>query len=738
MTAYTFYLYDRWGEQIGTIENVTEAIHLDEVNGEDSLKISVVGQSFVKGQRVVWRDKFGKWHEHTVSEVTTDHADGNITTTAYCENSIAELLTDYIEEKEPSGGAAAALARALDGTRWEPGQVTVPGEAQTSWYHISAYEAVADIIEVWGGELQTTIELSGGIVTGRMVDILSHRGGSYGKLFDYGYDLVSVTRTVDSDDVCTALYGYGKGLEKYDEDGNSTGGYSRKLTFGGINGGNDWIGDEEARMQWGLPDGKGGTKHTFGQVEFSDCEDQSQLLALTKEELKKRSKPRITYSAKVASLAEGGFTNGEDAAPGDDVDCHDGPLDERISGRVMAFSRDLLNEQNDEITLGNMYRTSSESVKESKADLDWLKSHVTNWDMTVNLSSSYVNAVINNWNEVINAAGGYVYWEQGEGITVLDRPIDQNPTMAIQLKGAGFRIANSKKSNGEWDWRTFGTGDGFTADLLNVGVIRGGSNYWNLETGDLLFMAGSIQDSKGNSWNMTSGTFNFTNGTINASTLNAGIIQDKAGNNSWNLDTGVLSMKRGRIEDSRGNYWDMSNGTLNFEFGKISADTITAGSLTVRNQAGQTIMEADIDGHTAEVGGFDAESEQLTGTALRVNLNRLEVISTFDTATLGWVGASWISGNEGHAYRFVALNSSSAAYCAGTALSCNDTAFLVCARIDIPYSTSVLTGNQIHVMRDLNFHQYSAVNFKAQGGVSGTFASPKSITVSGGIVTAVS
>lgn len=79
--------------------------------------------------------------------------------------------------------------------------------------------------------------------------------------------------------------------------------------------------------------------------------------------------------------------------------------------------------------------------------------------------------------------------------------------MAIQIKGAGFRIANAKKSNGEWNWRTFGTGAGFTADLITAGKIVGGANIWNLSTGDLQFKQGGITAENGSHWNLDSGEF---------------------------------------------------------------------------------------------------------------------------------------------------------------------------------------------------------------------------------------
>jgi hypothetical protein len=48
----------------------------------------------------------------------------------------------------------------------------------------------------------------------------------------------------------------------------------------------------------------------------------------------------------------------------------------------------------------------------------------------------------------------------------------ENPTKAMSIVNGMFAIANSKKENGDWNWRTFGTGEGFTADLINAGVVR--------------------------------------------------------------------------------------------------------------------------------------------------------------------------------------------------------------------------------------------------------------------------
>lgn len=49
-----------------------------------------------------------------------------------------------------------------------------------------------------------------------------------------------------------------------------------------------------------------------------------------------------------------------------------------------------------------------------------------------------------------------------------------NPTKAMVISDGVFAVANSKKANGDWDWRTIGTADIFTADTINAPWINAG------------------------------------------------------------------------------------------------------------------------------------------------------------------------------------------------------------------------------------------------------------------------
>lgn len=49
--------------------------------------------------------------------------------------------------------------------------------------------------------------------------------------------------------------------------------------------------------------------------------------------------------------------------------------------------------------------------------------------------------------------------------------VSADESSAMMLCGAGFMLANGKDDHGNWNWRSFGTGNGFTADEIVAGFI---------------------------------------------------------------------------------------------------------------------------------------------------------------------------------------------------------------------------------------------------------------------------
>lgn len=500
-------IFDKEENYICNLTNLIAATHEEEVNGKDILKFSIMGDNekakhVEKKGRVVYKDRLGLWKEFIIVGITEPHENDGLTMEVYCESSFYELFGDYIDDKRPQNvKASIALGVALEPTRWEIGRVDDLGINSTNFYHTSSKEAVQKVAEVWQGEIRTRITISGNKITHRYVDLLQRRGNDLGKRYEYSKDLISITKTVLNDDVITALYGYGKG-EHIEE----TDGYGRRIDFGDIvwskakgdpidkPKGQKWIGDSNIKEIWGRNNSNGTKAHVFGKVEFDDIEDEEELLQATWEEYKNRSQIQVSYEGKVADFKELEGLEHEGVELGDTVVVIDREFNPelRIKARVISYEEDLLNPANDEIVLGSFMDDITSSTLENKKFIDnfrgkqgvWDRSNVINDNGSIN--AQYLENLIEEMNEKLNSQGGYVYLsEDGKGITTYDKPIDQNPTKAIQLLGGAFRIANGKKPNGEFNWRTFGDGDGFVADLIVAGILRGGNVEFDLTNGTL-------------------------------------------------------------------------------------------------------------------------------------------------------------------------------------------------------------------------------------------------------------
>lgn len=480
-------------------EELLALTHTDELNGEDSVDIATTF-ALKQGYRLVWADRLGKVHEHVCQDPKGLHAGGDTVYTDTAIDSICETYGDYIEDKRPYGyGFLQALNVCLAPTRWTAGTVDQTGTVDKglTFYHTSSREALQSILKC-GGELETEITVSGGRVASRRVGIRSHRGAKGGhRRFTYTKDLTSVSRT-EHYGAITACYGYGKGIE------TDTGGYGRKLTFGDINNGKNYVEDATALKLYGRPDGRGGRAHVFGQYENPNCEDAATLLAETRAYFGSRKEPGVTYEADAVDLVQFG-REWEGVAVGDDVQIVDTAFSPalRCEGRVTKLVTDELG-GTVRVTLGNVTETIADMLLAQQQKVSSLSKRSSSWDVAASTPPSYLQQVVDAMNTQFNMSGSsYTFTSFEQGTIYASVPMDANGRSttgkgsAMQLCSQGFRIASGCKADGSWDWRTFGTGAGFTADLITVGTLMGdlikagtiqdrsGKNYWNLDESEL-------------------------------------------------------------------------------------------------------------------------------------------------------------------------------------------------------------------------------------------------------------
>lgn len=510
-----FIHFNRFGAYLGELTpmQATRTRNVDQC-GVDKVEFVLLDNGVDKYDRIVFCDSMGRTCEWIVMSSRESRAKSVPICTVNCYGSMQELSRHFMPtlRRGSKDTPEQALAKALEGTRWSVGQCD-EGSGEYSVYHRSSLASVKDIAEAYKMEVEPVIELSadGNSIARRSVCLVKRLGRASTALrLDYGSGLSGIDRVLSADDVVTRLYCYGKGVQTTDDDGNATGGYSRKITFADINGGKEYIQDDSLLEVWGVPGPDGSLMHTEGIFEDGDCEDKATLLAEGRAALAERSKPIVSYEGTVEALGRAGF----DASAcdlGDNLQMVDTtfPKPLRLSGRVLEIVEDLLGDGSPStVKVGNVIEGIVKRSDRVQQTIDRLTSSAGSWDSAATLGSAYLNGLIDGLNKVMNETGGYTYIKPGKGLFVYDKPEDANPTMCIQIGGGYFRIADGKNSDGTWNFRTLGNGHGLVADAIVSGTIsanlikagtiqdRAGKNYWNLDASEVRLGPGAKLDGK--------------------------------------------------------------------------------------------------------------------------------------------------------------------------------------------------------------------------------------------------
>ena len=510
-----FIHFSRFGAYLGELTPI-QAIRTRNVDqcGVSKVELVLLDNGVDKYDRIVFCDSMGRTCEWIVMSSRESRAKSVPICTVNCYGSMQELSRHFMPtlRRGSKDTPAQALAKALDGTRWSVGQCD-EGSGEYSVYHQSSLASVKDIAKAYKMEVEPVIQLSadGNSIARRSVRLVKRLGRANTALrLDYGSGLSGIDRVLSADDVVTRLYCYGKGVQTTDDDGNATGGYSRKITFADINGGKEYIQDDSLLEVWGVPGPDGSLMHTEGIFEDGDCEDKATLLAEGRVALAERSKPIVSYEGTVEALGRAGFdANACDL--GDNLQMVDTtfPKPLRLSGRVLEIVEDLLGDGSpSSVKVGNVIEGIIKRSDRVQQTLDRLTSSAGSWDSAATLGSAYLDGLIDGLNKVMNETGGYTYIKPGKGLFVYDKPEDANPTMCIQIGGGYFRIADGKNSDGTWNFRTLGNGHGLVADAIVSGTIsanlikagtiqdKSGKNYWNLDASEFHLGPGATLDGK--------------------------------------------------------------------------------------------------------------------------------------------------------------------------------------------------------------------------------------------------
>lgn len=412
------------------------------------------------------------------------------------------MFYGYIrEERLTNVSVSTALGKVLNGSRWEIGKVLTNKNANLMLYDNTRAEALTKLIESFQVELGFRLVFSENKITKRYVDVYEKRGKVTHNRYVYGHKAINVDKEIDRQNVFTAIVPRGKGEEKYDEDGNATGGFGRRIQITDIEWskskgnplnkakGKDYLEIPEMTLQHGFSDGKA----RYKIVVFDEIEDPNILIQKAYETLVENCRPKVQLSTTIGESGE--------VELGDSIIIIRKDIDVQYRSRVFKIKRNLITRENSEVTLGdNLSIAKVDYGKLIESKIDNLKDEVQT-SMTINLGQ-----MRNELEKSMFDDDAYKYdlkrgnkYNLAPGLYTFNRPIDKNPTKGIWIGAGKVAISNRKRADGTFDWTTWATGEGIVADVINSGTLnanlvrtgilqdKNAKNFLNLDTGEFNF-----------------------------------------------------------------------------------------------------------------------------------------------------------------------------------------------------------------------------------------------------------
>ena len=288
--------------------------------------------------------------------------------TVYCESAGLELINKVFRgRKMTSFSLRRFLETVLDETGWNVGGISVNSQNSFDFdlEDASVYSVLQNNIGVYDVELEFRVEIEQGRISRKYVDTYATRGRVTGKRFTFGRDIESITRKVDSTELCTALIGQGKNGLNF-----------RDITIEGIDkpAGQDFVADQEAFDRY-----NNNGYHIMG-VYYVDTEDKYELLRETHKQLQSLKTPKIEYEVSVAMLGE---LIGEDwntVSIGDTVAVVDNAFNPPIHlmARVTKLETSFTDPNSNKCTIANFVEVKSNITEEMRKLASQLEGYVDN------------------------------------------------------------------------------------------------------------------------------------------------------------------------------------------------------------------------------------------------------------------------------------------------------------------------------------------------------------------------
>ena len=375
------YLLDKQQQIIKAIDKVIiEATMVEEINTANQLTFSVMTNSRIDTAIQYVCIPAPRGDAFLMFKLISETVKNDRVEYTAVESAYDELKAySYIKDMRPSGKTAGQmLAQVIQGTRWSLGYIAETNQSSTSFYYITVLEAIQKIVELFNVELtfDVNIDKKTNVISSRRINLYTQQGERTGKRFEYGSNLLEVTREQSSENLITALVGRGKGEEVSQGEDGSPDGYGRRITFADVEWkradgnptdkprGQEYVEDKDATALYGFSDGR----PRIGLTTFEDITDPQELLKATWASLQIAKRPQVAFKASVLDVGDLGL--------GDTVAIIRHDLGIEYFTRVYKVEHDLLNRANNTIELGDDF--SQKSLTNYVADVAKIAENVKN------------------------------------------------------------------------------------------------------------------------------------------------------------------------------------------------------------------------------------------------------------------------------------------------------------------------------------------------------------------------
>lgn len=506
-----------------------------------------------------------------------------------------------------------------------------------NFYFESRLAALKQVLEQFDVDVAFSYEISGNKIKNRYVDFYTEQGRDTGKRFAYGSNALSIIKETATTDLYTAIVPRGDGLQKFDENGQATGGYSRKINIKDIEWkkldghpvdkpkGQYYIEIPERTAVFGLPNG-------HPKVLIKDYDGIKETDALIRQaylDLLDISRPKIQFSTQITNLGN--------ASLGDAVTIVMPKYKIQYKTRIFKLKIDLLTNTRSVAEFGDyVVKTAGQRAYEA-----WLKSK-RNQDNQDEINAGINDVIDNNKEE-------QQLWNQQQE--------DVNKQIAAWKDKISKDVEDARKEIGDYI-----KGQDQLGEIIFTGkdMLPTRGNIYNIvarslingQQGELIF------NSNGLGWYGADGKvkMGITNDgrviadeiygnkietlTINTAYLNGGLIngvkfKSVSGDRYMTIDSGKMLFGRGQEGDTPlmnlsgygMNFYDAVGGfdQLGNEVGKkgdmIGGFRLVRGRNYITRQLGSSITLAAAPNHLIGLGVTDATGDDIGTTTNYITIS---------------------------------------------------------------------------------------------------------------------